>query len=316
MGTSLFAVPALKRCIENIPPLQFEIAGVFTQPDREAGRGRKAIQSPIKTFSQEHHLPLYQPQIIRDETWIEKVKELAPDLILVAAFGQIIPKQILDIPRYGALNLHASLLPRWRGAAPVQYALLAGDKETGATLMLMDEKLDHGPIVAARRVTIEDDETAPKLEVRLSNESALLLAESLPQWVAGALTPRVQDEAGVTTAPSLKREDGRVDWKKSAVEIERMTRAFQPWPGCWSEWERNGKPSLRIKFISARTESGTAALPHGVVEAHKESWKIATGEGWFVPVRVQPEGKAEMDASAFMRGHKDLIGSRLADASY
>jgi len=316
MGTSSFAVPVLEICAahqnETWGPFSIRIVGVFTQPDRPVGRKGINTPPPIKESAIKLGLPVYQPDSIHASEWIEKIAALSPDIIIVAAFGQIIPKKILDIPKYDSINIHASLLPRWRGAAPIQHAILAGDSETGISLMLMDEKLDHGPIIMQTAIPIKKDETAPELESRLKHEGAKMLDKMLPEWILGNLKPKDQDESLVTHARSLRREDGRLLWDKTAEELAQQIRAFTPWPGSWALWEKEDNAIARLEIVRADAHTDdTIEKPFGMTISEGDSWKIITGKGTLIPIRVKLEGKKEVTARDFIRGYPGLIGSIL-----
>ena len=234
MGSPDFALTSLRLLAQH-----YQVVGVVTQPDRASGRGRELKAPPVKLLAQELNIPIMQPQKLRDPEAMQQLTEWNPDLIVVAAFGQILKKDVLDMPRYGCINIHASLLPRWRGAAPINAAVLAGDEETGVTIMKMDVGLDTGPMLAMKRIRIKPDDTAGSLFEALSTLGADLLIETLPSYMDGKLTPQPQPEEGATYAPMLKKEDGRLDFTQPAVELERRIRAMNPWPGAWFEWEGN-----------------------------------------------------------------------------
>ena len=241
MGTPDFAVPALRVLTEA-----HDVVGVVTQPDRPAGRGRELHQSAVKREAVERHLPVFQPRSLRTPEALAQLAQWRPELIVVAAFGQILTEEVLDLPPYGCLNVHASLLPRWRGAAPVAAAIMAGDEVTGVTIMKMDVGLDTGPIVAQCREPIRADDTRATLAERLSFLGAELLAETLPAYVAGDLVPQPQDDEEATIAERLRKEDGRLDWSRPAVALDRKIRALTPWPGAYTFWE-----GRRLKIIAA-----------------------------------------------------------------
>ena len=230
MGTPEFAVPTLEALADA-----HQVVGVVTQPDRQAGRGRELRPSPVKEVALERDLPLFQPRTLRTPEAVEQLKGWEPDVIVVAAFGQILRQDVLDLPPHGCLNVHASLLPRWRGAAPVAATILAGDEVTGVTIMKMDAGLDTGPVLErSAPVKIEPDDTRAELKKRLAEVGADLLIRVLPAYLAGDLIPQPQPEAGVTYAEQLRKEDGRIDWQRSAAELDRQVRAFTPWPGVFT----------------------------------------------------------------------------------
>jgi methionyl-tRNA formyltransferase len=299
MGTPEFAVPGLRALHEHAI-----VAGVVTQPDRPAGRGRKLIESPVKRYAVSVGLPVIQPVRLREPDAMAQLAAWQPDVIVVAAFGQILKPALLDLPPHGCLNVHASLLPRWRGAAPISTAIAAGDAETGITLMQMDAGLDTGPILAKRAEPIRADDTTKTLTARLATLGAELLIAALPDYLAGALTPQPQDNTLATYAPQLKKEDGQLDFTRPAHELARRVRAFIPWPGAFARW--NGQPLkiLRAEVVDARGEPG-------VVLATDAGPAIACGHGALLLQEVQPPGKRPMAAHAFARGARDFIGARL-----
>src|SRR5690242_13936681 len=231
MGSPEFALPVLRALAGK-----YSVVGVVTQPDRAAGRGRELKAPPVKLLAEELSIPVIQPEKLRQPEAMEQLRQWAPDLIVVAAFGQILRKDVLDLPRYGCINTHASLLPRWRGAAPINAAILAGDEEIGVTIMKMDVGLDTGPMLAKRSIRHTADLTTGSAIQALSQLGANLLIETLPEYLAGRLIPQPQPEAGATYAPMLRKEDGLLDFTRPAAELERRVRAMNPWPGAWFEW--------------------------------------------------------------------------------
>src|SRR5438876_10530722 len=231
LGTPTFAVPALVRLVED----RHRIAAVITQPDRSAGRSRQARPSPVKIAAQTLGLPVLQPESLRSPEFIEALRKLSPDVIVVAAYGQILRQSVLDIPARGVLNIHPSLLPRWRGASPIPAAILAGDERTGISIMLMDPGMDSGPLLAQTEVAIGDEDTTLSLSEWLASAGADLLARTLPHWLSGALSPKPQNDELATFCALLRKEDGVIDWGVPATEIWRRVRAYNPWPGAYSE---------------------------------------------------------------------------------
>ena len=309
MGTPEFAVPALKALDEA-----FRVVGVVTRPDRPSGRGRRVATSPVKRVALEHDLPLYQPCSLRTAEAAAQLTAWAPDVIVVAAFGHILTQKVLDLPPYGCTNVHASLLPRWRGAAPAAAAILNGDGVTGVTIMRMDAGLDTGPVLAQREERIRDHDTRVSLENRLASLGAALLVEVLPAYVGGSLSALPQPEEGVTFAPRLTKGDGLLDWFQSAVDLGWRVRALSPWPGTFTLWH-----GRRLKILR------TAPLPNWRGEAPPGSvipWEaaprqevgaaVATGEGALRLETVQLAGKRPMDIGVFLQGQRDFVGSRLA----
>jgi methionyl-tRNA formyltransferase len=301
MGTPEFSVPTLKALTDA-----HRVVGVVTQPDRRAGRGRDLRPSPVKKVALERDLPLYQPRTLRTPEAVKRLKDWKPDVIVVAAFGQILRQDVLDLPPHGCLNVHASLLPRWRGN-PLAAAILAGDEVTGVTIMKMDAGLDTGPILAQREEPIRSDDTCATLEERLSRIGAELLIEALPAYLAGELVPQPQPEEGVTYAEQLRKEDGRIDWQRSAVELDRQVRAFMPWPGTFTTLE--GKHFKVLKATPLPDWRGDA--PPGTIVALANGCAVATGKGALRLEEVQLAGKRPMDIEAFLCGQRECVGTCL-----
>ncbi|GAB4570619.1 MAG: methionyl-tRNA formyltransferase [Anaerolineae bacterium] len=304
MGTPDFAVPALQALIDAS---EYEVVGVVTQPDRPAGRGRELRPSPVKAVALAEGIPVFQPATLRTAEAFEQLQAWRPDLIVVAAFGQILRQNVLDLPPYGCINVHASLLPRWRGAAPIQAAIRAGDSETGITIMLMDAGLDTGPILSSAAIPVAPRETGQTLHDKLAKLGGELLLQTLPGYLSGAIKPRPQpdDETLITYAGQIKKEDGRIDWSADAVAIDRLVRAFTPWPGTFTTWE-----GRTLKIISGEPASGNAGP--GKVISHGEGFAVGTGNGLFVPQRVQLAGKKAVSTEEFVRGHRQIIGAQLS----
>lgn len=299
MGTPDFAVPALKLLIQH-----HNVLGVVTQPDRPAGRSRQVQMSPVKQVALDAGIPVFQPEKIRRPEAIEELRQWSPDVYVVAAFGQILPQTVLDIPPHGSVNIHASLLPRWRGAAPIQAAIRAGDTETGITIMKMDAGLDTGPILRQQAIPIAPDETGQSLHDKLAALGGNLLIETLPGYLSGEIQPQPQDDSLATLAPRIQKEEGHIDWTQPAVHIERTVRAFTPWPGTYSLW--NGK---QLKIHSG--EIGEGNLETGRVAESRGRIAIGTGDGLFLPTRVQLEGRSAVSIDDFVRGHSDFVGAKL-----
>jgi methionyl-tRNA formyltransferase len=306
MGTPDFAVAILRALTQA-----HTVAGVVTQPDRPAGRGRRLEPLPVKQFAVEAGLPVIQPQRLREPEAMAQLEAWAPDLIVVAAFGQILRPAVLDLPARGCLNVHASLLPRHRGAAPIAAAILAGDAETGITIMRMDPGLDTGPILAQRSLAIETTDTSGTLAKRLAPLGATLLVEVIPDYLAGRLLPIPQDGSLATYAPQLKKEDGKLDFTRPAYELERRVRAFAPWPGAYADWPDPAGGPRTLKVLRAGVlehRVGTA----GEVVATPQGPAVGTDSGALLLLEVQPPGKRPMPATDFARGARGFIGSRLA----
>jgi methionyl-tRNA formyltransferase len=298
MGSPDFALPTLQALHEN-----YAVVGVVTQPDRAAGRGRELKSPPVKTLSLELGIPITQPEKLRQPEAMEQLRAWSPDLIVVAAFGQILRQEVLDLPPFGCLNVHASLLPRWRGAAPINAAILHGDEETGITIMKMDVGLDTGPILSQRSVRIGQDETAGSLFETLSQLGADLLLDTLPGYLAGELEPRPQPEGGITYAPMLKKEEGLLDFSRPAEELERKVRAFNPWPGTYFKWEEN-----LLKVHKARTAIVLTYMfqQPGTRTVHDGLPAIFGGDNTLLVLEeVQPAGKKAMPGKAFLAGARN-----------
>ena len=302
-GTPSFALPSL----ETLTRGSDEVVAVVTQPDREKGRGRKVIASPVKELALQKGLPILQPEKAREVSFQETLKGFGADLFVVAAYGQILPKSILSLPKYGAINVHASLLPKNRGSAPIAWAILNGDKKTGITTMLMDEGMDTGDILLESEIPIQKDETTETLQDRLASLGARVLAETLEQMKKGKIHPTPQDHSKATYAPMLKKEDGRIDWIKGAEEIDRQVRAFHPWPGAYTEWQ-----GQILKIYKGDVRKGKGAGKAGtVLWVGTDFIEIGTGEGSYVLKEVQLEGKRRMSTRDFLSGHLVSVGEVL-----
>ncbi len=298
MGSPDFALPALRLLAQT-----YRVVGVVTQPDRASGRGRELKAPPVKSLAQNLNIPVIQPERLREPEAMAQLKAWNPDLIVVAAFGQILKKDVLELPQHGCINVHASLLPRWRGAAPINAAVLAGDEETGVTIMKMDVGLDTGPMLAKRSLRIKPDDTTGTLIGALSTLGADLLIETLPGYIDGMITLEPQPEDGVTYAPMLKKEDGRLDFEKPAVESERRIRAMNPWPGAWFEW--NGNPLKVMRGAVGKTKNSKPGL-RLIVEGRPA---VSCSDGVLILEEVQPPGKKIMSGKAFLSGARNWESS-------
>ena len=305
MGTPEFAVPALRHLFLN----EYQVVAVYTQPDRKAGRGRSIIFSPVKTAATEYGVPVVQPTSFRDTETLTQLAGLKPNVIVVAAFGQILPQSVLDIPEKGCINIHPSLLPEHRGAAPVAGAILAGDEFTGVSIMLMDSGMDTGPVLVQAQIPVSDRDNTGSLTEKLSITAARLLPEVLPRWLNGELIPRLQDGSKASYTAMLAKQEGEIDWYLPTVDIWRKTRAFYPWPGCYTIWQ--GK---QLKIVEAtphimeeKSEPGRVTVP----EEQEIAFGVGTGDGVLGIVKVQLEGKKAMSAAEFLRGQSKLIGEIL-----
>jgi len=303
MGTPPFAVPTLARlCVEH------EIAAVYTQPDRPAGRGRSSRESAVKRFALERGLVVEQPEKLRVPRVAERLRALAPDAIVVAAYGKILPKSLLDEPRHGAINVHASLLPRHRGAAPIQRSILAGDRETGITIMQMNERMDEGDILLQESTPIRPDDTSESLAERLAEIGGRLIVEALERLERGALAPEAQNHAEATLAPMVRKEEGEIDWQRSAAAIERAVRAFTPWPSAYTSL---GGKLLKI-HRAAVVPAAAGAPPGSILRAAGDELDVATGAKRLRLLELQLEGKRRLPARDFLAGHAlrqgDMLG--------
>lgn len=310
MGTPEFAVPTLRALYEQSAANNWQIVGVVTQPDRPAGRGNKVIFSPVKTYAVAQDLPLLQPANLRKEpAMVEALRALEPDLFVVAAFGQILRQEVLDIPPHGSINVHASILPAYRGASPITAALLNGDRETGNSIMLMDAGMDTGPVLVQAKTAIQPDDTTATLTERLATEGAQLLVATLPQWLAEGITPTQQDAlpGEVSICRMIKRSAGQIDWQQSAEQIERMTRAYAPWPSAYTTWQGQNFKIWRASVLPDVAEPG-------LVVATAAGVAVGTGDGLLQLETVQPAGKRQMEVRNFLNGAPDFIGSQLGNA--
>lgn len=305
IGTGDIGLPALRYLLDTPG---YEVPAVVTQPDRPAGRKQELLASPIKLLAQERGIPVLQPRKIREPGALEPLQALAPEVIVVMAYGQILPKALLDMPSIACLNLHASLLPRHRGAAPIQAAIVSGDRESGVTVMYMDEGLDTGPMLLTRSFPIRRRETGGSLHARLAEASPAALGEALRLLASGTAPSTPQDNSLATYAPKLTREDGAIDWRQSAREIERRIRAWNPWPSAFTMLPA-GTEKKKLKVFSAivhRRESGT---PGTVLRADGRGLLVAAGEGSVLLREVQLEGKRRMAAGEVLRGHPVAVGA-------
>ena len=304
MGTPQFAVPALQKLAEH-----YDVVAVVTQPDAPAGRGKHLVQSAVKQFALSKGLPVLQPDSLKPAEVVEQLRGYHPDCIAVAAFGQILRKPVLDLPRYGCINVHGSLLPRWRGASPISAAIAAGDEATGITIMRMDVGLDSGPLLSKRAEPIGPEDTTATLMERLSHIGADLLIDTLPKYFSGELTPEGQDESLVTLCHQLKKEEGRIDWGRSAVEVERHVRAMTPWPGAFTTLDGKQlkilKSRVGMQFDRMLRPPGNLFLQRG------KELLVACNGGILELLEVQLEGKKATPAADFARGHAALLGSLL-----
>ncbi len=305
MGTSAFAVAPLEALIHR----NFQVVAVYTQPDRPAGRGRFLSSSPVKETALRLKLPVVQPTSLKDAEVVAQLIDFHPDVIVVAAYGQILPQPVLDIPKYGCINLHPSLLPRFRGASPVASAILAGDKLTGTSIMLMASGLDTGSLLASEKVAISPQDTTGSLTAKLSRVAARLLPEVLSRWVEGEITPRPQNDAEATYSTLITKKAGEIHWQLSAVEIWRQVRAYQPWPRCYTWWQ-----GRRLEIIEAVPLPGKPTKAAGQVvplKSKEAAFGVNTGNGVLGIIKVQLGGRKAMAADEFLRGQGQFIGTVL-----
>jgi methionyl-tRNA formyltransferase len=316
MGTPEFALPSLRALVEG----GYNIVGVYTRPDRLAGRGRALTPPAVKAAALDYGLPIFQPPGLRRPEAVEELASLKPDVVVVCAFGVILRQPVLDTPAKGVLNVHPSLLPRHRGASPIAAAILAGDEQTGVTIMLLDPGMDTGPILSQRAIPVSPWDTSGSLGDRLAEVGAELLLEVLPRWLADEIKPQPQDDLLATQSALLSKEDGAIDWNLPAIDIWRRVRAFNPWPGAfttlegqtlliWEAWPLSvggmGEPGTILSLTGEQRQM----LPPEVGE--KETLAVQTGEGLLAILRLQRAGRRPLAAGEFMRGQRNLFGRRL-----
>ncbi len=290
-GTPDFSVPPLQKLLES----EHQLVAVYTQPDRPSGRGRKLLPGPVKTRALEAGVPVRQPASLKAAEEIDALRALQPDLIVVVAYGLLLPEPVLNIPRLGCVNIHASILPRWRGAAPIQRAIQTGDTESGVSIMRMDQGLDTGPVYLTRRIMLTADETGGSLHDRLSLLGATALLEALPGIADGSLRPVAQDDAAATYAAKLEKTEAQIDWSRPAVEIERQVRAFNPWPVAFTRYE-----NANLRIWDAHAIAGMTAEPGTVMSATRNGVDVSSGSGLLRITRLQMPGKRAMEARDFI----------------
>jgi methionyl-tRNA formyltransferase len=290
MGSPDFSLPALRALADT-----YDVVGVATQPGRASGRGRELKPPPVKVLAQELKIPVIQPEKLRQPEAMEQLRTWNPDLIVVAAFGQILKKDVLYLPRFGSINVHASLLPRWRGAAPINAAILHGDEETGITIMKMDVGLDTGPILTQRSIPLTREDTAGSVFEKLSHLGADLLIETLPEYLSGKIEPVPQPAEGMTYAPMLKKEEGQLDFTHPVDELERRIRAFNPWPGAFMDFD-----GMLLKVHRAHIEAGEAKVGQRLV--YRDQPAVGAANGLLILDEVQPAGKKSMSGKSFLSG--------------
>ena len=306
MGAAELSCPSLQALVESP---DFRVAGVVTQPDRPKGRDLKLQPTPVKELALRHNLPVLQPEKARDEAFLGELRALAPDLIAVAAFGQILPKSILDMPRFGCLNVHTSLLPKYRGAAPIQWAILNGEAETGVTIMKIAPALDSGDILAQATTPIRPEDDSATLHDRLAQMGAELLVRTIPDYLSGKLVPRPQPAEGVSYAPKITKQDGRIDWQQPARVIWNRVRGLVPWPGAYTHVPASPQPQL-LKIWQAEVVPAKGT-PGEVLQADKNGVVVACGEEALRIQALQREGGRRLKAQEFLAGHPLQPGLRL-----
>lgn len=298
MGTPDFAVDALKALLDS----KHEVVGVFTQPDKPKGRGKAMQFPPVKEVAVGAGIPVYQPQRVRDAQAVQNIRELNPDVIVVVAFGQLIPQEILDLAPYGCINVHGSLLPKYRGAAPIQWAVIDGEAQSGVTTMQMDAGLDTGDMLLKKVVSLEEKETGGSLFDKLSKAGAELLIETLDALEKGTVTPQKQGDSPTPYAKMLKKEMGVIDWNRSAAEIERLIRGLNPWPSAYTKMKEKTLKIWQADVLTQEMTEIEKTAPGTVIKAAKDHLWIQTGEGVLAVKELQLEGKKRMDTGAFLRG--------------
>jgi len=302
MGVPDFAVPALARLAGS----EHDVIAVYTRMDKPSGRGRATTVSPVKRAAERMGLNVRQVENFKDAEDTAALAKLKPDVIIVASFGVILPQSVLDIPPYNCINLHPSLLPRYRGPTPIPAAILAGDDVTGTTIMLIERKVDSGPILAQREFPIYPSDTTGSLTNKLAQVSADLLMEMLPDWFGRAVTPRPQRDEEATYTKAISKSDGEVDWNLSAVDLWRRVRAYYPWPVAFTSWSGRG-----IRILEASPQDGRVDMPGRVLDLGDGGFGVQAGDGILKLARVQVEGKREMSVEEFVRGHRGFVGSVL-----
>jgi methionyl-tRNA formyltransferase len=303
MGTPDFAVPSLEALLQS----SHTVVGVVTQPDRPKGRGQAVVMSPIKLVCVRAGIPVLQPLKMKDPEFLAALQAWKPDLIAVTAFGRILPKVILDLPPQGCVNVHGSLLPKYRGAGPIQWAVINGETETGITTMLMDERMDTGMMLLQESVLIAPDDTAGTVSSKLAGIGGRLLVETIERLMAGTITPQAQDSSQATMAPLLKKEDGLIDWSKSAVQLANRIRGVTPWPGGYSFLQGERWIFWQAKVVEGDSQ---AALPGTVVQVTKHTLVVSTGQGLLAISEIQPANSRRMAVPAYLAGHPIAEGTR------
>lgn len=304
MGTPDFAVPCLDKLHQN-----YNVTAVITQPDRPKGRGQHLAKSPVKVYAEEHNLPVYQPEKIKTAEFTEKLRQMQPDLIIVVAFGQILSQEILDIPKFGCINVHASLLPRWRGAAPIHWSIIGGDTETGVTTMYMDAGLDTGDMILKAKTVITPEMTTAQLHDALMMQGADLLIETIQSIENGTVSREKQDDSLSCYAKMLNNNNCRIDWTKSAQEIHDLVRGLNSWPIAYTTLNGKKFKIWQTKIIDTDT---TGKTPGQIIDLTKKGIIVATGNGTIELLQIQPPNKAKMPASSYINGHRQELSSDIS----
>ncbi len=318
MGTPHFAVPALEALIKNsapgaLVPEGLEVVTVITRPDKPAGRGREIVFSPVKQTALAHGIPVWQPGSFKKAENSAALADYHADLYIVAAFGQILPQKVLDQPRHGTLNIHASLLPRYRGPDPIAEAIVQGDRETGVSIMLLDAGIDTGPVLLRKSMPLTGEETTGTLTVQLAELGAEALVATIPLWIAGKIAPQSQDGEKATHTRLLQKEDGQITWSLPATVLARKVRAYQPWPAAFTHWRGKVMKIIAVQALSvelaATVQPGTVSVQE---EAGHKVLAIATGAGLLLVKQLQLEGKKALSAEEFLRGYAQIVGEVLS----
>ena len=305
MGSPRFAIPSLERLVQA----GYDIVAVYTQPDRPAGRGKAPVAPPVKEAALQLGIPVFQPENLRSVEAVTRLTDLRPEVIVVCAYGQILKQDVLDIPPYRCINIHFSLLPLYRGAAPVAAAILAGDELTGVSIIILEKRLDAGPVLAVGSIPISPRDTTGTLTEKLSVVGAGLLLEALSGWVRGEITPKPQDDSKATYFTELQKDAGKIDWHRPAVDIWRQVRAFHPWPGGYTTWRGRQLKILEAAVLTEKPNPGEGQVID--LAGRGAAFGIGTGEGVLSVLQVQLEGKRAMTAAEFLRGQRDFIGDEL-----
>jgi methionyl-tRNA formyltransferase len=308
MGTSNFA----RQILYSLVDAGYKVEAIFTRPDLPQGRNQEIRKSPVKEEAEKNNIPVFEPFEF-DEKSVGKIQKIKPDIIIVAAYGKILPRNVLEIPKYGSLNVHASLLPRYRGPSPIQNAILTGEKETGVTIILMNEGIDTGEIIVQEKTGISPDDNAKTLLEKLAQIGTALLAKTIPEWIEKKITLQKQDESQATVCQLIERDDGRIIWEEDAEIIYNKYRAFYPWPGIYSFWKNDGNVE-RIKLLKITLEKRDPETRHKIGEIFEigEKVGIKAGGGVIIVEEIQPEGKKPMEIRDFINGHKNFAGSILS----